>query len=45
MASNLGTFISKYHGLGDGRPTIAGIVVEIAAAQKDFLLQSCTMLC
>jgi hypothetical protein len=25
MTSNLGTFSSKYHGLGDGRLTIAGI--------------------
>jgi hypothetical protein len=45
MDSKLGTFISKYHGLGDGRLTIAGIVVEIAAAQKHFLLQSSTILC
>jgi hypothetical protein len=39
MTSNLGTFISKYHGLGDGRPSIAGIAMEIAAMQKSFLLQ------
>jgi hypothetical protein len=39
MTSNLGTFISKNHGLGEGRLPIAGIAVEIAAAQKSFLLQ------
>jgi hypothetical protein len=39
MTSNLGRFILKNHGLGDGHLTIAGIVVEIAAAQKHFLLQ------
>jgi hypothetical protein len=39
MTSNLGRFILKNHGLGDGHLTIAGIVVEIAAAQKYFLLQ------
>jgi hypothetical protein len=45
MAGNLGTFALKYHGLGDGGLTGAGIAVEFAALQKDFLLQSCTMLC
>jgi hypothetical protein len=45
MTSNLGTFISKNHGLGDGDLTIAEIAVEIAAAQKHFLLQLWTMLC
>jgi hypothetical protein len=39
MASNLGTFISKYHGLGDNGLTIAGIAAEIAATQTYFLLQ------
>jgi len=32
MTSKLGTFISKYHGLADGHPTIAGIPLEVAAA-------------
>jgi hypothetical protein len=45
MNSKLGTFISKYHGVGDGRLSIAGIAAGIAALQKDFLLQSSTMLC
>jgi hypothetical protein len=45
MTSNLGRFIAKYHGLGDGQLTIAGIAVEIAAAQKLFLFQFLTMLC
>jgi hypothetical protein len=39
MTSNLGSFITKYHGLGDGRLTIAGIAVEIVAAQKHFSFQ------
>jgi hypothetical protein len=39
MSGNLGRFVSKYHGLGDGPLTIAGIAEEIAAAQKHFLLQ------
>jgi hypothetical protein len=38
MTSNLGKFISKNHGLGDGHLTIAGVAVEIAAAQNHFLL-------
>jgi hypothetical protein len=45
MDSKLGTFISKYHGLGDRHLTVAEIAVEIAAAQKVFLLQFSTMLC
>jgi hypothetical protein len=39
MTSNLGSFIAKYHGLGDGCLTVAGIAVEIAATQKYFLFQ------
>jgi hypothetical protein len=39
MTSKLGKFISKNHGLGDGHLTIAGVALEIAAAQKHFLLQ------
>jgi hypothetical protein len=45
MDSKLGTFVAKYHGLGDGDPSTAGIVVGIAALQKVFLLQTLTMLC
>jgi hypothetical protein len=37
MTSKLGRFASKYHGLGDGHRTIAGIPVEIAALQKILL--------
>jgi hypothetical protein len=44
MTSKLGRFISKNHGLADGRPSTVGIAVEIAAAQKYFLLQFWTML-
>jgi hypothetical protein len=39
MTRNLGRFISKNHGLGDGHLSIAGIALEIAAAQNHFLLQ------
>jgi hypothetical protein len=44
MTSNLGRFVSKYHGLGDGRLTIAGIGGKVAAVQKFFLLQFLTIL-
>jgi hypothetical protein len=39
MTSNLGSFISRYHGLGDGGPTYAGFAEKVAAVQKYFLLQ------
>jgi hypothetical protein len=39
MASNLGTFVSKNHGLGDGHLTTIGFAAEIAAVQKHFFLQ------
>jgi hypothetical protein len=39
MTGKLERFASRYHGLGDGHRTIAGIPVEIAALQKYFLLQ------
>src|SRR6202035_1809939 len=32
MTSNLGAFSSKYHGLGDGRLTIAGIAAKFRSA-------------
>jgi hypothetical protein len=34
MTSNIGSFIAKYHGLGEGLLTIAGIAEEIAATQN-----------
>jgi hypothetical protein len=34
MTSNLGSFISKYHGVANERLTIVRFVLEIAAAQK-----------
>jgi hypothetical protein len=39
MASNLGTFISRYHGLGDRCLAVVDIPAKVAAMQKDFLLQ------
>jgi hypothetical protein len=45
MDSKLGTFIAKYHGLGDEHLTIAGRAAPYAALQKHFLLQSLAMLC
>jgi hypothetical protein len=36
MTSKLESFISKNHGLAEGRLTIAGIALRIAAAHKHF---------
>jgi hypothetical protein len=44
MTSNVGSFISKYHGLGDGRLTIAGNAVDVAAVQTNFPLLFSKML-
>jgi hypothetical protein len=45
MTSKLGTFVSRNHGLGDGRLIVAGIGEKVAAVQKFFLLQFLTILC
>jgi hypothetical protein len=45
MASNLGCFVSKYHGVAKERVTIGRFVLEIAAMQKYFLLQFPAILC
>jgi hypothetical protein len=39
MTSKLGSFIARYHGLGDGVTAVAGFTVKVAAVQKYFLLQ------
>jgi hypothetical protein len=39
MISNVGCFVSKYHGFANEYLTIEGFAVEIAAMQKSFLFQ------
>jgi hypothetical protein len=45
MAGNLGKFVSKYHHVGDQHLTIDSNAVEIAAMQKQLLIQFGVMLC